>query len=103
MLILTDDGQLVQRINSPKKGIWKVYEAVLAAPLEGEAAFSAAQKFASGSLMLDGEYDPLLPAKLTMTGPATARVSISEGRYHQIRRMFAAVECEVGLVCLQAV
>ncbi|KAG2450498.1 hypothetical protein HYH02_004999 [Chlamydomonas schloesseri] len=91
LLLLTDDGTLLHRINSPKRGIWKVYEATLADPLSPKAAEAAAKKFASGTLMLEGDFAPLLPAKLERTGERTARVAICEGRYHQVRRMFAAV------------
>ena len=55
-------------------------------PLTGaEAAL-----FASGTLLLEGETKPLLPAVLEILAPAECRLTISEGRYHQVRRMFAA-------------
>ncbi|KXZ56284.1 hypothetical protein GPECTOR_1g249 [Gonium pectorale] len=91
LLLLTDDGALLHRINSPKRGIWKVYEATLADPLTPKQAEAAARKFASGTLVLEGDTTPLLPASLERTGERTARVSICEGRYHQVRRMFAAL------------
>jgi 16S rRNA pseudouridine516 synthase len=47
--------------------------------------------FASGTLMLEGEEKPLLPAQLEVLGEREARLTITEGRYHQVRRMFAAV------------
>jgi 16S rRNA pseudouridine516 synthase len=75
----------VHRINSPKKGIWKVYEAELSKPLEGKDAEAAAKKFASGLMLLTGDMIPLLPAKLTMVTPTKAQVAICEGRYHQAR------------------
>ena len=46
--------------------------------------------FASGTLMLESETTPLAPARLEPLGARRARLSISEGRYHQVRRMFAA-------------
>lgn len=82
---MTDDGMLVHRITSPRKGIWKLYEATLEAPLEGRQLEEAAALFASGQLQFQNELTPLLPAKLEMTGPKSARVSICEGRYHQVR------------------
>ncbi|GFR47178.1 hypothetical protein Agub_g8871, partial [Astrephomene gubernaculifera] len=91
LLLLTDDGTLLHRINSPKRGIWKVYEATLADPMTPKQAEAAARKFASGSIVLEGDHAPLLPAKLDMTGERSARVAICEGRYHQVRRMFTAV------------
>jgi 16S rRNA pseudouridine516 synthase len=87
LLLMTDDGQLLHRITSPKSGLDKVYEATLANDLRGDEAAT----FASGELMLEGEYKPLLPAELEVTGPRTARLTLHEGRYHQVRRMFAAV------------
>ncbi|SNS40454.1 MULTISPECIES: pseudouridine synthase [unclassified Azospirillum] len=87
LLLLTDDGQLLHRIISPKANVPKVYEAELARPLTGEEA----AVFASGTLMLKSEKTPLLPASLEVLGEKRARLTIQEGRYHQIRRMFAAV------------
>ena len=87
LLLLTDDGQLLHRITSPKSGLDKVYEATLAQDLRGDEGVI----FASGELMLEGEHKPLLPAELEVTGPRTARLTLHEGRYHQVRRMFAAV------------
>ena len=87
LLLMTDDGQLLHRITSPKSGLDKVYEASLAQDLRGDEAGI----FAGGELMLEGEHKPLLPAELEVTGPRTARLTLHEGRYHQVRRMFAAV------------
>ena len=50
-----------------------------------------AERFAAGTLMLEGEDKPLQPARLEVLSPTTARLTITEGRYHQVRRMFAAV------------
>ncbi|EFJ43850.1 pseudouridine synthase mitochondrial precursor [Volvox carteri f. nagariensis] len=95
LLLLTDDGALLHRINSPRRGIWKVYEATLAEPMSTNQAAAAARRFASGSLVLEGDHTPLLPAKLDLIGARTARVAICEGKYHQVRRMFAAVGSHV--------
>jgi 16S rRNA pseudouridine516 synthase len=87
LLLFTDDGALLHRIISPKHHVAKRYEATLARPLEGgEGAV-----FASGGLQLEGEDKPLLPATLELLAPNRARLTIGEGRYHQVRRMFAAV------------
>jgi len=87
LLLFTDDGQYLHKIISPKNHVPKVYEATLARPLEGhEAAI-----FASGSLLLESETTPLRPADMTQTGERSARLTLYEGRYHQVRRMFAAV------------
>lgn len=86
LLLLTDDGALLHRIVSPKSKLPKVYEATLAADLRGDEA----ALFASGTLMLESETTPLLPAELEVLGPRRARLTLHEGRYHQVRRMFAA-------------
>ena len=87
LLLLTDDGALLHRIISPKRHVAKVYRATLARPLEGrEGAL-----FASGELVLEGEDKPLAPAILEVVTPTEATLTVTEGRYHQVRRMFAAV------------
>lgn len=86
LLLLTDDGALLHKVISPKQHVAKRYHATLARPLNGtEAAL-----FMSGSLMLEGESTPLQPAELEVLSPTTARLTLHEGRYHQVRRMFAA-------------
>ncbi len=87
LLLLTDDGALLHRIISPKSELSKVYEATLAEPLRGDEAAI----FASGTLMLESEQKPLLPAELDVLAPQRARLTLHEGRYHQVRRMFAAL------------
>lgn len=87
LLLFTDDGQLLHRVTSPKRHLPKVYEARLASLLRGDEA----EIFASGTLMLDSETKPLAPAELEMVEPLCARLTLIEGRYHQVRRMFAAV------------
>ena len=91
LLLLTDDGALLHRIISPKTHLPKRYRATLARPLRGDEA----EAFAAGTLMLDGETKPLLPARLEVLGPTEAHLTILEGRYHQVRRMFAAVSNHV--------
>lgn len=87
LLLMTDDGDLLHRVISPKKHVAKVYRATLARPLDG----SEVALFASGELMLEGDDKPLKPAQLEAISPTEARVSVTEGRYHMVRRMFAAV------------
>jgi len=86
LLLMTDDGALLHRIVSPKSKLPKVYEATLAQDLRGDEA----ALFASGTLMLESDDKPLLPAELDVLSPRQARLTLHEGRYHQVRRMFAA-------------
>jgi 16S rRNA pseudouridine516 synthase len=87
LLLMTDDGALLHRITSPKAHLPKVYEVTLAEDLKGQEA----EIFASGTLMLESENTPLAPAILERIEARRANVTLVEGRYHQIRRMFAAV------------
>lgn len=86
LLLLTDDGDLLHRVISPKRHVKKVYRAKLARPLNG----TEGDLFASGQLMLEGEDKPLSVAELEVVSPTEALLSVTEGRYHQVRRMFAA-------------
>jgi 16S rRNA pseudouridine516 synthase len=87
LLLMTDDGPLLHRIVHPKTKLGKVYEATLARDLRGnEAAL-----FASGAMMLESEREPLAPAVLEVLDARHVRLTLTEGRYHQARRMFAAV------------
>jgi 16S rRNA pseudouridine516 synthase len=63
----------------------KVYRATL----DASAGPDVVQRFAEG-LQLEGDDDPTLPATLSMVEPLVAEVTMQEGRYHQVRRMFAA-------------
>lgn len=87
LLLMTDDGVLLHRVTSPKSHREKVYEATLARDLRGDEA----ALFASGKLKLETEKTPLAPAVLEVLAPRQARVTVTEGRYHQVRRMFAAI------------
>ena len=87
LLLFTDDGALLHRIISPKSRVSKIYEATLANDLRGDEGVL----FASGEMMLESETDPLEPVVLEVLEPRRARVTLTEGRYHQVRRMFAAV------------
>lgn len=86
LLLLTDDGDLLHRIISPRSHVAKVYEATLAEDLRGDEA----ERFASGTLVLRSETRPLQPATLEVLSPRRVRLTVTEGRYHQVRRMFAA-------------
>lgn len=86
LLLMTDDGGLLHRVISPKRHVKKIYHATLARPLTGVEG----DLFASGLMMLEGEEKPLAPAVLEVISATEARLTVTEGRYHQVRRMFAA-------------
>jgi len=94
LLLLTDDGKLVHQLTSPKKHVPRVYLATLDRNLRGDEAAT----FAAGTLMLEAEEKPLLPARMEVLDARTARLTLHEGRYHQVRRMFAAVGNHVVLL-----
>lgn len=87
LILITDDGDFLHRVISPRRHVPKTYLAVLDRPLTG----AEGDIFAAGTLMLEGEEKPLAPAELEVVDAKTARLTITEGRYHQVRRMFAAV------------
>lgn len=84
LILITDDGQWTHRIISPRHQCDKVYVATLAEPLpdNAEAVFQA-------GILLNGEDKPTLPAVLERIDERTARLTIHEGKYHQVKRMFA--------------
>lgn len=87
LLLLTDDGDFLHRVISPRSHAPKRYIVRLNLSLSG----TEAEIFARGGLMLEGEERPLAPARLEALDPTTARLTLTEGRYHQVKRMFAAV------------
>lgn len=86
LLLLTDQTALVHRLTSPKHKVPKVYRATLDRDLDS----SLIARFASGTLLLDEEEKPCAPAELNILSPREALLTLTEGRYHQVRRMFAA-------------
>ncbi len=91
LLLLTDQSELVHRLTSPKHKVPKVYRATLTADLPA----GVAALFASGTLRLKDEPAPCAPAELRIIAPRVAELTLTEGRYHQVRRMFASQGCEV--------
>jgi 16S rRNA pseudouridine516 synthase len=86
LLLLTDESPLVHRLTSPKHKVPKLYRATVDRDLEAELV----PLFASGTLMLAGEKEPCAPAELSIVAPREAEIVLTEGRYHQVRRMFSA-------------
>jgi 16S rRNA pseudouridine516 synthase len=87
LLLLTDDGKLLHSIISPKSNIPKRYHVTLDRPIEGHEA----RVLGAGTLMLESEEKPLLPVDMEQLSTTQAYVTLHEGRYHQVRRMFAAL------------
>lgn len=87
LLLLTDDGPLLHRIISPKSQVAKRYRVELAGPLKGDEA----AVFGAGGLMLESDDKPLLPAEFEPISGKGGVLTLHEGRYHQVRRMFAAI------------
>lgn len=92
LLLLTDDGELAHRLLSPKKHVDKVYYA----RVEGQVTGEHADRFREG---LDiGEKKRTLPAELEILKSAAVSevlVTVREGKFHQVKRMFEAVGCRV--------
>lgn len=91
LLVLTDQSALVHRLTSPKHKVPKIYRATVDQDLSPKWI----PLFAAGTLMLTGETTPCAPAQLRLLTPREAEITLTEGRYHQVRRMFAAVGAAV--------
>ncbi len=104
LLILTDDGQLNHKLTAPKKNVPKVYKVKVENPFSGEEETI----FSAGTLMLEGEDTPVRPAHFEALSDDEGYLTIVEGRYHQVRRMFAAIgntvtelhRCKIGALTL---
>lgn len=90
LLIITDDGDFAHNLLSPKKKIVKTYRALL----DGEITEEMCRKFAEGIVLADGTQ--CQNAELKGLGNCMAEIKISEGKYHQIKRMFGVVELGVN-------
>ncbi len=86
LVLMSDDGQWCHRITSPRHKLGKVYEATLADPID-ETYIKAFEK----GIQLNGEKGLTKPAELEILDSHLARVVLFEGRYHQVKRMFAAL------------
>lgn len=91
LLLLSDDGDFIHRMTSPKMHLPKTYAFETSAPVPEKAA----ALFASGAFLLESEEKPCLPAELRLDGPCSGTLTLREGRYHQVRRMLAAVGAPV--------
>jgi 16S rRNA pseudouridine516 synthase len=86
LLLLTTDGQWSHRITSPRHDCSKVYRVGLDRPLD-----TTAHQTLENGLMLEGEDKPTLPASVHKLEDRLVELTIGEGRYHQVKRMMAAV------------
>ncbi|CAH0526067.1 16S rRNA pseudouridine(516) synthase RsuA [Vibrio hippocampi] len=86
LVLITDDGQWSHRITSPKHKCDKTYRVWLADPVQA----SYQQAFADG-IQLKNEKAPTLPAQLEVIDDHEVVLTIHEGKYHQVKRMFAAL------------
>lgn len=85
-LLLSDDGGFLHRVTSPKHHVAKVYKLTLAEPMtEAQQAF-AIKELAKG-IMLEDEYDKTKPAELSFSDATHAKLVLTEGKYHQVKRM----------------
>ena len=84
LLLFTNDGDLLHRLISPKKGVQKVYYA----RHEGTAGEEDVEAFAQGVTLRDGTV--CLPATLQPLGEGESLITVCEGKYHQVRRMMAS-------------
>jgi 16S rRNA pseudouridine516 synthase len=85
LLLFTDDGALLHRLTSPKRHVAKVYEVGCKHPVDTELAARLLE-----GVMLHDEKQPVRAAACDITGPCTLRITLTEGKYHQVKRMVAA-------------
>ncbi|WP_288996452.1 pseudouridine synthase [uncultured Psychrobacter sp.] len=85
-LLLSDDGSWLHRVTSPKHEHAKVYELTLADPMNEEEQAHAIKKVGEG-ILLEGDYEPTKPATLEFIDEKHARLTLEQGKYHQVKRM----------------
>ncbi len=91
LLLMTDISRLVHRLTSPKHKVPKVYRA----RLDRDLPPGIEVVFSSGQLLLPDEEMPCAPASLERISEREARITLTEGRYHQVKRMFGSQGCTV--------
>lgn len=90
LILLTDLSPLVHKLTSPKHKVPKTYVATLERDVLPAEAARLESSFASGTLLLEDEKEPCAPALFKQRAPRVVELVLTEGRYHQVRRMFAA-------------
>ncbi|MEI2814520.1 MAG: 16S rRNA pseudouridine(516) synthase [Burkholderiaceae bacterium] len=86
LLLLSDDGQFIHRMSSPKKHIAKVYEVTTKHPIDDKQV----QKLLAG-VVLDDDPKPVKAAAAVKVSEHHLQLTLTEGKYHQVKRMLAAV------------
>jgi 16S rRNA pseudouridine516 synthase len=90
MLLMSDDGQFIHKMSSPKKHVSKVYEVTTKHPLDDKQV----QKLLSG-VVLDDDPKPVKAAAAEIVSEFHLKLTLTEGKYHQVKRMLAAVSNRV--------
>ena len=98
LLLFSDDGQFIHRMTSPKKGVAKVYRAVCADPLS-DAMLAALRT----GVQLNDEPAPIAALACESIDTHTLRLTLAEGKYHQVKRMIAATGNRVELLHREAI
>ncbi|OGA95689.1 MAG: 16S rRNA pseudouridine(516) synthase, partial [Burkholderiales bacterium RIFCSPHIGHO2_12_FULL_61_11] len=86
LLLLSDDGKFIHRMSSPKHHVPKVYEVTVKHAVDDQQI----QKLLAG-VVLDDDAKPVRAAACEKTGDLQLRLTLTEGKYHQVKRMIAAV------------
>ncbi len=105
LLLLTDDGKFIHRMNSPRHHVPKLYEVGTVHPLNGKECERLLQ-----GVVLDDDPKPVRAAACVQVGPQQLHLTLTEGKYHQVKRMVAAVgnrvqtlhRAQIGSVTLPA-
>ncbi len=85
-LLISDDGSWLHRVTSPKHEHAKIYELTLASPMDSDAQANAVTEVAEG-ILLEGDHEETKPATLEFIDETHARLTLEQGKYHQVKRM----------------
>jgi 16S rRNA pseudouridine516 synthase len=86
LLLLTDDGAFIHKMSSPKHHVPKVYEVTAKHPVDAKQV----ERLLAG-VVLEDDPKPVKAAACEITGECTLRLTLTQGKYHQVKRMVAAV------------